>query len=371
MFRNNKLRLLMTLVGFERIGASDDKDATWIIPGSVSTEDLQKAHKAIETAESDPPTFDDEEGEKAEDFIRRKLTPRPIRNNQPEEDDSEGGGDDDDFIDGGNNNNNDDNEEMPLFPADAPMKRKSDALEEIKRKRRSRRGQDKEDDGNALTEAEREARLKARQEANLKKQMKIKSDLYVHESDDEENDERDQEFFAKEEERRKRQGFKVLEALEKGIELGDSDEDDDGGQKKATKRGTKKRKSVGTKTAGRKRRKGFHVSPAEDDNEEEDTVVNLESSSASPAAHQQRPSEVDELVDTPMTSPQVIVVDEHRSRPGSSSTGSRFPQKAEKSKSAAAPVDLAGDDDGDEDDMPVQSGRRRRHIGPFVEDDSE
>ncbi|KAI9886911.1 MAG: Topoisomerase 1-associated factor 1 [Watsoniomyces obsoletus] len=380
MFKNNKLRLLMTLVGFERIGTNEDTEAKWIIPSSISTEDLQKAHKAIEVAETTPPIF--EEGQKAEDFIRRKPTPRVLRRGQFD-DESEG---DDDFIviggrDGDGNGDDGDGleaeEEGGLFPPDAPSrKRKSDALEEIKRKRRSRQQKEADGGGEVLTETELDEKRKARLEANRKKLLKIKSDLFVHESDDEENEQRDQDFFAKEEERRRKQGFKVLEALEKGvIVLGDNDdegEEDDGEdgengrQRGAT--GSKKRKSKSTKgtttskIASRKRRKGSSSSSQmllDEDEDDDGMAVNLDGSNASSPAAVPQQKQLSEMFDTP----------QEQSKPGSSSSEQMARKKS--GESASVPVNLVGDEDEDEEEEDVIPVRRRRLIGPFVEDDDD
>ena len=48
MFKDNKLRLLMTLVGFERLGLDDEPDATWIVPSTLASIALQETHALIE-----------------------------------------------------------------------------------------------------------------------------------------------------------------------------------------------------------------------------------------------------------------------------------------------------------------------------------
>jgi replication fork protection complex subunit Tof1/Swi1 len=59
MFKDNKLRLLMTLVGFSRLGEAHDPDATWIIPPSFTSEELQLAIDLTRKYEFDPPTYED------------------------------------------------------------------------------------------------------------------------------------------------------------------------------------------------------------------------------------------------------------------------------------------------------------------------
>jgi hypothetical protein len=43
MFKDNKLRLLMTLVGFSRLGEHHDPDATWVVPSSLTSTQLQES----------------------------------------------------------------------------------------------------------------------------------------------------------------------------------------------------------------------------------------------------------------------------------------------------------------------------------------
>ena len=59
MFKDNKLRLLMNLVGFERLGEHHDPDAAWIIPSSLTSIQLQEAIDLIRKFEFDPPTYED------------------------------------------------------------------------------------------------------------------------------------------------------------------------------------------------------------------------------------------------------------------------------------------------------------------------
>jgi hypothetical protein len=72
MFKDNKLRLLMTLVGFSRLGEVHDPDATWIIPHSLTSEQLQQAIDLIRKYEFDPPVYED--GKQPEDLLRSKTS---------------------------------------------------------------------------------------------------------------------------------------------------------------------------------------------------------------------------------------------------------------------------------------------------------
>jgi replication fork protection complex subunit Tof1/Swi1 len=71
MFKDNKLRLLMTLVGFTRLGEHHDPDATWVIPSSLTETQLQEAIELIRKFEFAPPTYED--GKAPEDLLRSKA----------------------------------------------------------------------------------------------------------------------------------------------------------------------------------------------------------------------------------------------------------------------------------------------------------
>ena len=199
MFKDNKLRLLMTLVGFERLGSDDDADASWIIPSSSTAQELQQMHDVVDKHRNEPVMqYGDDDPISAEDMLRRKVQRRHQRAEFDDDSDRDGflSEDQDDF----------------LFPAGGPTNRKSDALAELKAKRRRRRvdGSGDEDD---LDDGVIAARRKARFLADLEKRRRIKSKEFVTGSDDEEDEERDREFFAQEEQRRKIQSEKVAKAL--------------------------------------------------------------------------------------------------------------------------------------------------------------
>ena len=260
----------MTLVGFQRLGIDDDADASWTIPSSIQSSKLLEALESIKRYETNPPEFED--GRTAEDLIRRKSTSRPRREaDGVDDDDDEGTSDDDqDF----------------LFPAGGPTAPQFDARTEPKQSGRRKR----KDAGEELSDSERETRRKARQEANAKLQRRIKSDLYVHDSDEEDNEDRDREFFAKEEERRRAQGQLAVEALEAIVGEADNDE--------ALVKGNRKRKSGGKaekQESKRKRRKNFLES-----SDEAEDLVSLANDTSSPEPHTR---DVDDETDTPITSP--------------------------------------------------------------------
>ncbi|KAI0870392.1 timeless protein-domain-containing protein [Hypoxylon argillaceum] len=222
IFKNSHLRLLMKLVGFERLAPTLDEtpESSWVVPAPLSSEQLQDSLDMINKAEFDPPTF---EGGLAQDQLRRKTAPRK----KAVFDDDEEGIDDDDDI---------------LFPAGGPTNRKAadDFLDRPKKTRRRRRRSDAE----PLTEDQLEEKERIRQERERAKAKRFKSELFVHASDDEsDNDERWTEFYANEERIRQKQKVVALIAANNATDhtppttaekrkaetlaSDDSDEDDD------------------------------------------------------------------------------------------------------------------------------------------------
>ncbi|KAL8791623.1 MAG: hypothetical protein Q9195_005772 [Heterodermia aff. obscurata] len=204
LFKNAKLRLLLTLAGFERLGIDDEPGTTWILPSGLTARDLHATHDCIDRHRRDPVMqYGDEDPVSAQDLLRRK----PARRAEFD-DDSDGIVPDEE--------EEEEEEEEFLFPAGGPVdekRRKKDALAELKQKRRKRRHSDDEEEEE--NEATRERRRKARWEADLEKRRKIKSAEFVGDSSEEDSD-ADREFFRMEEERRRGQAGRVREALRAG-----------------------------------------------------------------------------------------------------------------------------------------------------------
>lgn len=223
--------MLLKLLGFERISADDDTNTTWIIPFSSypTSSRLEEALQQLIQHETTPIELPD--GKSAEDFIhvkRKVAASRAQRAEFDDEDDADA--DDDDDADNeaisAVNTGNEENE--PLFPAGGPTTRPSDPLDKDpnrQRRRRRRLAKSGEID-DADTEAARAQRFHARQRAEASKRHKIKSDLFVHNSDDEDDVERDDAFFALEESRRKGFGRQIDTVLwKRGSPIEDDDED--------------------------------------------------------------------------------------------------------------------------------------------------
>lgn len=287
LFKDNKLRLLMTLCGFLRLGESDDPEASWIIPTSVEPAKLEEALKIINGHEFELPTFED--GRTAESFLRSKAaTERAVERRVRKaafDDDSDNGID---------------YEEEFEFEAGGPTNRKSE-LEKLKKTRKIRRRKDESDDEDGgLSEEMRKKRRDQRREAELEKRRKIKSEMYVHSSDDQTDEERDKEFFAQEEVRRKNAGRNFLKALESGT-------------KDLAREEMKKRKSTaGGKKGDKKKRKASAELSSEDDDaagpivvedEEEARVIAISSEEESSDGESDVASnEGADVTDTPVSS---------------------------------------------------------------------
>lgn len=344
LFKDNKLRLLLTLCGFQRIGSLEDPEAAWIIPASVEPSKLEEAVKVINGHEFELPTF--EEGRTAESFLRskaaaEKTVERRVRTAAFDDDSSDNGIDLDEEFE---------------FEAGGPTNRKSE-LEKLKKTRKIRRrkevGSDDEDDG--LSEEMRKKRRDERRLAELDKRRKIKSEMYVHSSDDATDEERDKQFFAQEEVRRMNAGQNFLKALESGT-------------KDMGREGMKKRKSTagGKKGVNKKRKGSASVSGSDDELvatpiiiDDDERIIAVSSEEESSDAESDVVSDHGaNTTDTPVSSQP------HAPSPA-----------IDKEVEPAAPspvVDVAMKDLGDEseNELPVRPVVKRRG-GFVVESDSE
>lgn len=293
MFKDAKLRLLMSLSGFERLGIDDEPGATWIIPSDLTARELQETHECIQRHRRDPVMqYGEEHPVSAEDLLRRKTTTKPRRADYDDDSDAA------DIIDDG--------EEVFLFPAGGPVdgaSRKKDALAELKKKRRRRRAAPASDHDEAtlgLDDATREARRKARLEADLEKRRKIKSAEFVGDSGD--DSEVDAEFFRKEDERRRVQKGRVQEALRAGrVDNKHEREGNEGGKKRNV--GKRKSDALDDPVIAKRKKSGNHTMEDEHD-PEPNATISMDDSSPPPAKALSITSEDNES-DTPLSSPLV------------------------------------------------------------------
>jgi replication fork protection complex subunit Tof1/Swi1 len=256
MFKNPHLRLLMKLVGMERLTPSLDEspDSAWIIPATVTADHVRDSLDAINKAEFTPPTFED--GQSAEDQLKRKSAARKRVVYDDDDDVIAGLIDDDDDDDG------------ILFPAGGPTVRKSTAEDAPRPKKRRRQRRAGSQEPEPLTEEQLDEKARARRQKELEKARRIKSSMYVHDSDDDSDAEWSKELLRQEELRREAKKAEYGDPdksaanpakMDWDLLMGDdSDDEEGGGQQKSTKK-----KMAATKKPARKR------TATESDEEEE------------------------------------------------------------------------------------------------------
>ncbi|KAF8859606.1 timeless-domain-containing protein [Acephala macrosclerotiorum] len=344
LFKNGHLRLLMKLVGMRRIGEDDDPEAPWTVPSSLSGDRLKEARVLIEKSEFSPPVFDD--GEEAGDFIRRKSAGSASRKKA--------------VFDDGDDGIDDDDEEELLFPAGGPTPmNKSEALKALKaRRRRGKEGS--EDEGTGLTDEQLEARNEARRQRELEKNRKIKSDLYVHDSDEEPDEERDRVFFEAEEKLRAKAKIAIMKELLSAGKDKDKDSSFKSKKKKAPATSDSDDEDDLPVTSSRKRQ-----SSAISEGSDEEELATGRSSSV--ARDNVLVESEHEATDTPLSSPHPRTSKSKR-RKVSSNEGDEAPE-------ASAPVESVKimdlDDDEDEDMAPVARPARQRTRAGFIVDSSD
>ncbi|KAI2478087.1 Drug resistance protein MdrA [Pyrenophora tritici-repentis] len=328
MFKDNKLRLLMTLVGFERLGEHHDPDATWIVPSSLTSAQLHEAIDLIRKFEFDPPTYED--GKAPEDMLRSKTTVARRSTRRAEFDDDSDGidhqseEDHGEYAQGG----------ATTREADGPRKK-------LKRRRRERTPRELDDD-------EKERRAEARRKKELEKQAAALSTTYVHDSDDEDWDaEKDAAFFAREEALRQEN----LKAYKKSHILGTVEPI-----------ASKKRKADAPAKKTKRRKAPF------DDSDED--MGDAESS----RAHSEAAGDIlddddeneEETTDTPLSSQNAVAA-----AVSEASTPRKLSENASKTTDVA--MVNADTDDDEEDEMPVarRPAARNMRAGFVIDSDSE
>lgn len=184
ILKDGFLRLLMTLCGLQQIGDELEVDGSvWVIPSSLTADGIKANVTEIKKAEFDPLTADNYgDGHGAEWHIKSVYIATTKGRKAEWDDDSDGA----DF---------DDDEE--LFPMGGPTNiHKKDALALLRKKNRTniRVGEEKE-----LTEEQLEERRRNKERRDREKQRKVKSQLFVRDSDEDTDEERDRGFFEREE----------------------------------------------------------------------------------------------------------------------------------------------------------------------------
>jgi replication fork protection complex subunit Tof1/Swi1 len=338
MVKNARLRLLLTLVGFERLGLEDAMDTSWIVPSALTSGKLGETLSIVEKFEQAPWVSEDP-NDSPEDLLRR------VRYTAKGEDE---GVRRDAFID---DSEGDDGLEEFMFPDNIRSKSSAtSALEQLKEARRKRKNKSERE---PLDEDVAEARRKARQAAALERRRKIKSELYIHDSDEDMDEEESRAFFAREEENRKRQAERIRRAMMLGI----SDSEVKG----------KKRKSAGGPDTPEKRRK---QDDTDDDNDElfsDEDVDSVEGDSVSSPQHVDTSEEV--MEDTPLSS-QSHHADDHSTTVKEKAL-KELRQPPAETKLVSKINSRSADEDEDDDEVPLTLNRRTRYRAGFIVDSDD
>ncbi|KAK3049160.1 Topoisomerase 1-associated factor 1 [Extremus antarcticus] len=355
LFKDKYLRLLLTTMGMERLGASDDVDASWIVPSDITAATLKESLAHIRSAEHEPPTFDD--GKNAQDLIRPKSTAYATR---------AGGGaafSDDDS----NASQSDADVDAALYGPNLRHPVPEGAERPKKRRRLTKRNQ-----GESLTEEQAEAKAEARRKWEKENTKKEKSKLFITSSDEDTDEERDREFFRLEEERRGRVRRVIAEVVGK-VEGGE---------------GGKKGKGKGEKAAKKKQKKRKDIASDESDNEDtglDDSDVNSDASAASDTAG--RPPK--RMRTNPFSDDESSAAASHRDTEDKEMENEETPAASPPTLGKAAetlplvevsgnvasgkPQPISVDEEEDDDDAPVvKPGTQRRNVrAAFIIEDDE
>ncbi|KAL1999041.1 hypothetical protein VTN02DRAFT_5156 [Thermoascus thermophilus] len=347
MFNNATLRLLMVLVGFERLGVEDVPGASWIVPSALTSKKLRDTKNIIDINIESPIT--EVNGDDPRHQLRQKRTAETRGNS---------------YISSSHVNFGSDSEgeenmpDGPIFPPNS--RSRSNARDELKKKRRKRRQEDH--DNKSLDDATLEARRLTREANALARQAKIKSDLYIHASDEETDEEADKEFFRLEEERRKAQAKRIRTALLTGVF------EEATGEKSQIRN---RRKRVGDDEGDpdrKKPRSSILRVNSDDDGYESVPMADVEQSPASRGRHSV--SRVAEDDDTPPSFSQDDLDFDDDLAFRKERAGKNRPSSGAAIVAQAASDNAAGSGD-EEEDTPVIPSRRRMRGGFVVDSDSE
>lgn len=348
MFRNARLRLLMTLAGLERLGAEDVLGASWVVPSALRSSELRDIKSAIDKNLANP--ISEINGEDPRQQLRRKHTGESRESYRQTTLD----------VNFGSDSEGEDN--VPdglLFPPN--IRSRSNALEELKKTRRKRRQADDEDK-EPLDEAVLEERRRKREANARAREAKIKSDLFIHPSDEETDEEADREFFRREEEARKAQAQRIRQSL-LAIASKEAEEQKKQGHKRRSLDGDEANNSD---SGNRKRRRSTTLDVG-GDNDSDDDIQMMTSLMRSPSPGPASTSQGDAEEDTPPTSAE----DDLDFDDTLAFNKRRYQESVGIEKTAPARSG-AGSNDEDDADVPVAAPSRRRMRAGFVLDsDSE
>lgn len=247
----------------------------------------------------------------------------------------------------------------PLFPPNP--RSKASALDELKKKRKKRSKENQDE----VDEAVLEERRKVRSEATRERIAKIKSDLFVHASDEESDEDGNEEFFRLEEQRRKAQSERIKKALLTGRVEGE----DSAGLKGrgGRKRQSEVSKSKDTRSQSKRQRRKNPVAEFDDD----DTVMGDDDVLASALPQTTTDNEMEDHTNTPPRSmdddlnfdDDLAFSRDHGRDRGLSDLESPDPTRPDASAEAG--------NDEDEETPVAAPSRRRIRAGFVIDSDSE
>ena len=338
LFKDNKLRLLASLIDFVRLGDLDDPDASWVIPSTTTAAQLASSLDLIKKFEFDPPSYED--GKAAIDFVRSKATAERAGRTKAAYD----------------NDSQDSEEEEFIFPVGGPTNVRRDALEDLKKIRRfrRRRGDSSEGDEEEMERKSEERRTK-RRDAELEKRRKIKSDLFVHDSDEEEDEERDRQFFEKEAAVRRETADVVARALMQIRKVANIEEKP---RKRSIEKGKASRRKK-RKMADDRQDEESEVGDGDDLNE---LVINSSRSSSMDSEDRMiidGDNDMEHATDTPISSQQILLDRDEKEQSASDS---------KKNMKARSPAQESEDEVGMALHEPM---RRTIRAGFIVDSDSD
>jgi replication fork protection complex subunit Tof1/Swi1 len=334
MFKDNKLRLLMTLVGFTRLGEHHDPDATWVIPSSLTATQLQEAIELIRNFEFAPPTYED--GKAPEDLLRSKAAAARQSTRRVDFDD-----DSDDGID------RDLEEDNGEYAKAGPTERDGDGEPRKKLKRRKRQRTPVE-----LDDEEKDRRAEARRKKEIEKQAKALSTMFVHDSDDEDWDaEKDAAFYAREQAIREEN----MKTFKKSLVLGTVE----------PVAASKKRKADAPAKKGKRRKSPSKRKVPFDDSD--DDAGSSRATSETAGNMLDDAESANEATDTPLSSQNAGAA------AASDVDTPRKPSEPTTKSSDVAMADADTEDDDEDDDLPVarKPAARNMRAGFVIDSDSE
>lgn len=215
-----------------------------------------------------------------------------------------------------------------------------------------------------LPDEVQDERRKAREQAALDRRRKIKSELYIRDSDEEMDEGENRAFFAREEENRKMQAERVRAALGVGrVQEGGATT----GRMKRKRKEEGRREGREGKRRRRRRRQSGSESGSEDegmDEEGDDEMETIEAESDSSPQEQTVTSDDElDIENTPLSSPSQVP------DAGSSKVLALREIPQARRNSPAVSKGLEAEDSDDE--LPVLASQRRRVRAGFILDDSD